>query len=181
MNYGSTILPCVTIFVILKQCLIRAHCSIVTAFGTGGCLLRQDETQEGQVDVVAGCRAGGWWHALESQIVRYYPRPRRRHRRRRLWLTHPPLLYSYFRPRKDIYQRIYIYIYPISYPTIRKKDSPLSFFWVGYVEGYNILFLGIYNFLYPPIAILLQRPVCFFWRADFHGQGNCGQSPWAGQ
>jgi hypothetical protein len=30
MYNGSTILPCVTIFVIHKQCLIRAHCSIVT-------------------------------------------------------------------------------------------------------------------------------------------------------
>jgi hypothetical protein len=30
MYNGSTILLCVTIFVIHKQCLIRAHCSIVT-------------------------------------------------------------------------------------------------------------------------------------------------------
>jgi hypothetical protein len=47
--------------------------------------------------------------------------------------------------------RIYIkgYLYPISYPKIAKKDIPLSFFWVGYVEGYNILILGIYKFLYP--------------------------------
>jgi hypothetical protein len=47
--------------------------------------------------------------------------------------------------------RIYIkgYLYPISYPKIAKKDSPLSFFRVGYVEGYNILILGIYKFLYP--------------------------------
>jgi hypothetical protein len=30
MYHGSTILLCVTIFVIHKQCLIRAHCSIVT-------------------------------------------------------------------------------------------------------------------------------------------------------
>jgi hypothetical protein len=42
--------------------------------------------------------------------------------------------------------RIYIkgYLYPISYPKIAKKGIPLSFFWVGYVEGYNILILGIY-------------------------------------
>jgi hypothetical protein len=30
MHNGSTILLCVTIFVVHKQCLIRAHCSIVT-------------------------------------------------------------------------------------------------------------------------------------------------------
>jgi hypothetical protein len=30
MYSGSAILLCVTIFVIHKQCLIRAHCSIVT-------------------------------------------------------------------------------------------------------------------------------------------------------
>jgi hypothetical protein len=52
--------------------------------------------------------------------------------------------------RADI-GRIYIkgYLYPIFYPKIAKKDIPLSFFCVGYVEGYNILILGIYKFLYP--------------------------------
>jgi hypothetical protein len=38
--------------------------------------------------------------------------------------------------------RIYIkgYLYPISYPI------PLSLFWAGYVEGYDILILGISKF-----------------------------------
>jgi hypothetical protein len=34
MYNGSTILLCVTIFVVHKQCLIRAHCSIVTVPST---------------------------------------------------------------------------------------------------------------------------------------------------
>jgi hypothetical protein len=34
MYNGSTILLCVTIFIIHKQCLIRAHCSIVTVVKT---------------------------------------------------------------------------------------------------------------------------------------------------
>jgi hypothetical protein len=34
MYNGSTILLCVTIFVIHKQCLIRAYCSIVTVAAT---------------------------------------------------------------------------------------------------------------------------------------------------
>jgi hypothetical protein len=28
---------------------------------------------------------------------------------------------------------------------------------VGYVEGYNILFLGIYKFLYPILSYILFR------------------------
>jgi hypothetical protein len=41
MYHGSTILLCVTIFVIHKQCLIRAHCSIVTVVQPVYCICRQ--------------------------------------------------------------------------------------------------------------------------------------------
>jgi hypothetical protein len=34
-----------------------------------------------------------------------------------------------------------------SYPKIVKKDIPLSLFWAGYVEGYDILILGIFKVL----------------------------------
>jgi hypothetical protein len=61
--------------------------------------------------------------------------------------------------------RIYIkgYLYPISYPKIAKKDIPLSFFWVGYVEGYNILILGLYKFWYPILSYILFRKNWQFW------------------
>jgi hypothetical protein len=53
-----------------------------------------------------------------------------------------------FIPRKDIYQRIFIS--HILSKNREKRYSPILF-WVGYVEGYNILILGISNFyiLYP--------------------------------
>jgi hypothetical protein len=35
------------------------------------------------------------------------------------------------------------YLYPISYPKIAKKENSQSLFWAGYVEGYDILILGI--------------------------------------
>jgi hypothetical protein len=58
---------------------------------------------------------------------------------------------------KDIYQRIFI-----SYILSKNRSKgyyhiPLSFFWVGYVEGYNILFLGIYKFLYPILYPFLEK------------------------
>jgi hypothetical protein len=58
--------------------------------------------------------------------------------------------------RKDIYQRICI-----SHILSKngEKRYSLSFFWVGYVEGYNILILGIYKFLYP----ILFRKSWQFW------------------
>jgi hypothetical protein len=58
---------------------------------------------------------------------------------------------------KDIYQRIFI-----SYPKIVKKDIPISLFWAGYVEGYDILILRISKFyiLSNPLSILEQ--ICQF-------------------
>jgi hypothetical protein len=61
---------------------------------------------------------------------------------------------------KDIYQRIFIsHILSKN----REKGIPLSFFWVGYVEGYNILILGIYKFLYPILSSILFRKKWQFW------------------
>jgi hypothetical protein len=55
--------------------------------------------------------------------------------------------------------RIYIkgYLYPIYYPKIVKKDIYLSLFWAGYVEGYDILILGISKFY------ILSYPISFLW------------------
>jgi hypothetical protein len=52
------------------------------------------------------------------------------------------------------------YLYPISYPKIAKKDIPQSLFWAGYVEGYDILILGISRFY------ILSYPLSFLEKID---------------
>jgi hypothetical protein len=73
----------------------------------------------------------------------------------------PIILFTIYKTRPRAGRIYYIkgYLYPISYPKVGKKNIQLSFFWVEYVEGYNILILGIskFNILsYPIIISFLQ-------------------------